>query len=435
MSRANKKSLSRVSIGAYITDDRGRMAVLVDDPDMCIRQGSLYDEGMGYLNKPGWPACNGDHAACFGRTGYIPLNNFILNPAFDTVMLQYLALFEYVPEETGRSYLRMREGVAQLVEKHKTLKGYRRLKAISEDITNSNPWKIWEEMGGVRYKIRARRGDDPEEYINISGTELRELLADATQQYSSEDANVTLRDIGINPSVSRPEDFVRGDIPVLPNIMRAPQKDSSLSGNCVRGNHHPFTEQYEKIINAVRAGDIANIRTEWMNLIKNGEKDNLKSAVFSSEKRAFLRGGMFAKVGGQIARSVVAPNPRQRPYQVGIPRRFARDISVRIPVTDENTEEIIELIRTGKITHILHTRTGEYIRVNEFSNIRLEPGKMLVLRELQDGDVVLINRQPTLHKNSILGFEVYLHDYDVIYVHPSATKSFGMDRLGPNLRP
>lgn len=428
MSRTNKKSLSRVSIGAYISNNRGRTAVTVDDSELCIRQGALYDEGMGYLNKPGWPACNGDHAACFGRMGYIPLQFDILNPAFDSVMLQYLALFEYIAGEAGGSLLRMREGVAQLIERHKTLKGYRRLKAISEDIVGTNPWKILEVMGGVRYKTRSkRRSEDEDEYMDISGTELRQLLADATRRYSDEEANVTLRDIGLNPDVAKPEDFVRGDIPVLPNIMRAPQRESSLSGNCVRGKHHPFTEHYVKIIKAVKTGTATDIRREWMNLIKNGETDNLKSAVFSSEKRAFLRGGMFAKVGGQIARSVVAPNPRQRIDQVGIPRRLARDISYRVPVTEENQSEIVELIRMGKITHILHTKTGEYIRVDEFSNIRLEPGKMLVLRELQDGDVVLINRQPTLHKNSILGFEVYLHDYDVIYIHPSATKSFGMD--------
>lgn len=429
MSRSNKKNLVKVSIGAYITDNRGRQSVEVNDSEPCIRAHALYDQAMGYLNKPGWPACDGDHAACFGRMGYIPLRFDILNPAFDTAMLSYLALFEYIPGDNERAMLRMREGVAELVEKHKTLKGYRRLKAISEDIVPSNPWKIWDERGGVRYKIRnKRRTDDQDEYVDIPGIELKELLATATRRYSDENANVTLRDIGINTDVAKPEDFVRGDIPILPNIMRAPQKGSDLNtAGCVKGKHHPFTDHYANIIDAARTGDAAEIRREWMNLIKNGETDNLKSAVFSSEKRAFLRGGMFAKVGGQIARSVVAPNPRQRPDQVGIPRRLARDVSFRVPVTEENTEDIVQLIQQGHITHILHTRTGEYIRVDEFSNIRLEPGRMLVLRELADGDVVLINRQPTLHKNSILGFEVYLHDYDVIYIHPSATKSFGMD--------
>lgn len=421
MSKISKRSLSQVSIGSYIPDARGRSAVPIDDPSMCIRQNSLYDQGMGYLNKPGWPACVGDHAACFGRMGYIPLDTYILNPAFDSAMIQYLALFSLGTNDMGRSYLSMKEGVAHLVERHRTLKGYRRLKAISEEITASNPWKVSDEIGGVLYRIKNK--DDA---IPVSGRELRELLMDATRRYSSDDANVSLADIGIDINVSRPEDFVRGDIPVLPNIMRAPQRDSSISGNCIKGKHHPFTEHYARIINAVRSKDIANIRKEWMNLIKNGEGENLKSAVFV-DKKAFLRGNMFAKVGGQIARSVVAPNPRQRPDQVGIPRLLAKDVSYRVPVTEDNLNEVSDMIREGKITHLLHTRTGEYIKINEYSSLNLEPGKMLVLRELQDGDVVLANRQPTLHKNSILGFEVYLHDYDTIYIHPSATKSFGMD--------
>ena len=425
MSKGNRRQLVKVSIGSYITDNRGRTSAEIDDSEPCIRQHALYDQQMGYLNAPGWPACDGDHAACFGSTGYIPLRYDIVNPAFDAVILSYLAMFEYIPGESGRSSLRMREGVAELVEKHKTLRGYRRLKAISQDIVSTNPWKIWDEKGGVRYKIRAKkRADDQDEFVEITGSDLKRLLAASTRKYSDDDANVTLRQIGLNVDVSKPEDFVRGDIPVLPNIMRAPQKGSDLSNTgCVRGKHHPFTDHYSNIINAVRGGDASEIRKEWMNLIKNGEVSNLKEAVFSSNKGSFLRGGMFAKVGGQVARSVVAPNPKQRPDQVGIPQRLARDISLRIPVSQENIEDIVQLIQEGHITHILHTRTGEYIRVDEFSNITLEPGKMLVLRELRDGDVVLTNRQPTLHKNSILGFEVFLHDEDVIYIHPSSTKS------------
>lgn len=429
MSRHNKKKLSKVSIGSYIASDRGRRAVEVTDSRLYVQPNALYDQGMGYLNTPGWPSCDGDHAACFGRMGYIPLKVDILNPVFDTAMLAYLALFRYGTDDANHPILIMKEGVAELVERHRTLKGYRKLKAISEDITPQNPWKIWDEMGGVKYKIRNKKSSESEDlYIFITGGELKDLLSDATFRYTDDEANVSLADIGINVDVAKPEDFIRGDIPVLPNIMRAPQRGSDLrSTGSVNGNHHPFTEIYSKLVNVVTHGKIDEIRKEWMNLIKNGEQGNLKDAVFSSDKRGFLRGGMFAKVGGQIARSVVAPNPRQRPDQVGIPRRLARDISYRIPVTEENKEEIISLIEQGLITHILHIRTGEYIRVDEFSTIELEAGKMLVLRELRDGDVVLVNRQPTLHKNSILGFEVYLHDYDVVYIHNSAAKSFGMD--------
>lgn len=424
-----RKRLSKVSIGSYVTENYGRSAVLIEDNDLCVRQGSLYDQRMGYLNTPGWPASDGDHAACFGTMGYIPLKYDMLNPVFDSNMLMYLSLYEYVPGlGTQRSTLKMRDGVAELVIRYKTLKGYRKLKAISEDIVSTNPWKIWDEKGGVKYKIRnKKKGEDSDEYIEIDGNHLKELLSKATKEYTSEDADVTLWDIGINPDVAKPEDFIRGDIPVLPNIMRAPQKGSDVSGSCVQGKHHPFTEHYVRIYSAIRNGDASDIRKEWMNLIKNGDTENLKSAVFSSDKRAFLRGGMFAKVGGQMARSVVAPNPRQRPDQVGIPRRLAKDISYRLPITTDNMDEVLNLIREGHVTHVLHTKTGEYIKIDEFSNLKLEPGKMLVLRELRDGDVVLANRQPTLHKNSILGFEVFLHDYDVIYIHPSATKSFGMD--------
>jgi DNA-directed RNA polymerase beta' subunit len=99
-------------------------------------------------------------------------------------------------------------------------------------------------------------------------------------------------------------------------------------------------------------------------------------------------------------------------------------------VTEDNMAEIISLIEQGHVNYIFHVPTREYIRIDKIDNLqgnRLEPGRTLVLRELRDGDFVLANRQPTLHKNSILGFIVKLHDGDTIQIHPSASTSFGAD--------
>lgn len=433
LSKPLRKPLSKVTLGPYIPNLNGRTAVIVTSSEPCIANGALYDEKMGKLNKPGWPSCDGDHAACFGRTGVATLKSDMLVPAFEDAMIQYLALFE-LAYDGNTPYLQMRSDVGYLVQKHRTHSGSRRIKAISKDVVSSNPWKIWPEGGGVKYRTKTKKNkDDKEEYVAFYGRELKRLLIAATRKHTSQEngdePGITLEDIGLNPSKSKPEDWVRGDIPILPNPMRAPQYRGSIKDGCAVGNIHPFTDKYANIIRAIQSGTTgpAGVRTAYLNLIKDGEADTLRSNVFSSNKKAFLRGGMYAKTGGQIGRSVVAPNPEQRPDQVGIPRKLAKSISFRIAVTDENLEDIIQLVQEGHITHILHLKTGEYIAINKYADIKLVPKQMLVLRELQDGDAVLINRQPTLHKNSILGFEVYLHDEDVIYIHPSSTKSFGMD--------
>jgi hypothetical protein len=49
----------------------------------------------------------------------------------------------------------MREGIYNYVQKHRTLTGFRKLKAIAAEIATSN-WRVWPEGGGVRYVVKER---------------------------------------------------------------------------------------------------------------------------------------------------------------------------------------------------------------------------------------------------------------------------------------
>lgn len=424
MSKIVKKVLKKVSIGSYIPDQYDRVTTLVENGDYFTRPGELFDPTMGILNIPGVPKNKGDFAYKFGHMGIISLNSPMLNPVFEEIMLKYLSLFKLNMDDQEYS-LEMREGVISLVKKHSTLSGYRRLKAIAQDIVSTNPWKIDKDNAGFIYK---QSNDD----IPISTDELKEMLIYATERYSGDSSEnfVTLKDIGINTEIVKPENFIREDIPVIPNILRAPQMGSSITpgGEIKGGAMHPFSTLYNEIIAAKNTSDNGQIRKKWLALIKDGDRDSLKNSVFRSDKSAFIRGSMFAKVGGQIARSVIAPNPRQEVTQVGIPRRLAKDISFRMEVTEKTIPEISRLIEQGHITHLLHMPTREYIPIDDLSSVELKPTKeFTVLRELKDEDVVLLNRQPTLHRGSILGFTVFLHDDDVIKMHPACAPSFGAD--------
>jgi len=428
MSKIVKKTLKKVSIGSYIHNQNDRVATLVERGEYFTRPGDLFDTTMGILNIPGTPKIKGDFAYKFGHMGIIILNSPMLNPVFEEIMLKYLSLFKLNMDDQVYS-LEMREGVISLVRKHSTLSGYRRLKAIAEDIVSTNPWKIDKENADIIYKLSSK------DEITVTPNELKEMLINATERYSgdSDENFVTLKDIGINTDIVKPEDFIRDDIPVIPNILRAPQMGSSITpaGEIKGGAMHPFSTLYNDIIAAKNTNDNGEIRKKWMALIKDSDKDSLKNAIFRSDKKAFIRGSMFAKVGGQIARSVLAPNPRQKVTQVGIPRRLAKDISFRMEVTEKTIPEISRLIEEGHITHLLHMPTREYIPIDDLSSVELKASKeFTVLRELKDGDVVLLNRQPTLHRGSILGFTVFLHDDDVIKVHPACAPSFGMDYDG-----
>lgn len=412
-----KKKLRSVSIGPYKLDlgDIDRKPVPVTSASVSTADNALYDPKMGTIDKLTNKSCRQDYPACFGTNGIIPLNTLIVHPAAEAAMLSFLKLFKYNPTNDS---LEIISSIHTLVSKHRNKSGMRKFAAIVSEAKQSGSWFIT-PTGGVQYIVK----DD--EY-NISGQRLHDILSNMDEP----DKAITYAQLGINTEISRPENWIVGQLVVLNNPLRAPMPAYGSNET----SKHPYTEQYEKIVKA--AGDLSSIkevREQYIALLKGWKSrgrmekniEGFAKEFFSSNKNEFIRSKMFAKVGGNIARTVVSPNPKLRPDQIGVPRRLAKDVSKRVPITKENIDLVSELILKGVVTHLWNKDVG-YIPINKTTSDNIVPGGF-VLRQLSDGDVVLINRQPTLHRNSMLGFEVVLHDEDTFQVHPAVTKGFGMD--------
>lgn len=423
--KTKSKVLKKVSFGLYVPDAKGRNPVRVTKKEESTTEGALYDLRMGYVRNSGVSKCDTDQMGCFGKIGFIPLKVSIINPIFEKDLLQYLKLFTY---NEADDELVMKSGIAAIIERNKTYIGSRRLKSIAKLVpSSSETWSISEE-GGLNYK----KGQNLT--IEFTGSQVRELLAKATIRYTKDNAPIKLKDVGINTDISKPENVVINKIPVLPNSMRLP------SGTKLKQESHPYNNYYMEIISAANTNKPNEIRKKYQNLLVNGDKGSLKEDVFSNNKKKFLRGKMLSKVGGQIMRSVIVPDPTLSIDQVGIPRHLAKELSQRIQLTNENKDEIKEYIKNGTLTHIYHLESRKYIPITKTSNIVfkgenassestiLEPGKVLLLRELKEDDVVLYNRQPSLHRNSILAARVKFHDDDVIKMHPALAPGFAADR-------
>lgn len=406
MNRTVRRSLQSVSIGPYKYTDGTTPSITTEDETG--QKGGLFDPRMGLM-----AGIDGDRASSFGIMGSIPIGQYIINPVFEDVLVEYLNMFDLIH---GR--LRFKSTIRRAIEDSSSLLGYRKMKEISSLIGKKGTrWKI----NVVTANIAA---SSKQSSATLAPSELRDILIDATDRYTSGRENVLLSEVGINTEVSKPEDFVISDIPVLPVTMRRPY---------ITGKSHPLTDIYKSIISAIRSRNLGNIRSSYFKLVKSGEEANLREDVFSSSKNGFIRGSVLSKTGGQIARSVAGANIHLKPYEIGVPRRFSLDLSQRVEVTEDNIPDIQSLIAEGHITHILDRRTGQYIPIRDATSVLLIPNKMLVLRQLEDGDAVIANRQPTLHRNGMLAFKVVLHDDDVIYTHPSVSTGFGLDYDGDEL--
>jgi DNA-directed RNA polymerase subunit B len=134
--------------------------------------------------------------------------------------------------------------------------------------------------------------------------------------------------------------------------------------------------------------------------------DRLKS------KEGRFRQNLTGKRVNFSARTVISPDPCLSINEVGIPKVIAMELTIPVTVTQQNTEYVKELINRApnwpSINYIIRP-DGKRKKVSDETKEEiikeLVPG-YIVERHLQNGDVVLFNRQPSLHRMSIMAHKV-----------------------------
>ena len=107
------------------------------------------------------------------------------------------------------------------------------------------------------------------------------------------------------------------------------------------------------------------------------------------------------------ARSVITPDPNLSIRELGVPLKIAKNITKPVKVNEQNIKFLTKLVRNGPDLHpgakILEKQTGENIslRYTDRDSIQIKVGD-IVHRHMMDGDAVLFNRQPTLHRMSMM---------------------------------
>lgn len=141
---------------------------------------------------------------------------------------------------------------------------------------------------------------------------------------------------------------------------------------------------------------------------------------------------MVAKRVNQTARTVLGPAPQIRFREVAIPRRIASELTLPIKVNSVNYNEVIGWLNAGKINRLdsFDSRTGQFrkdIRISEkMKSFQIKKGDV-VHRQMMNGDYVLYNRQPTLHKQGLMGAQIVIWNDDTIGLHPAVLTSLNAD--------
>ena len=120
-----------------------------------------------------------------------------------------------------------------------------------------------------------------------------------------------------------------------------------------------------------------------------------------------MRGNLMAKRVDFSARSVITADPNISIRELGIPMKVAKNITKPVVVNSMNKNFLLSLVRNGPDVFpgakILDKKNGESItlRYIDRDSIVLEEGD-IVHRHMMDGDAILFNRQPTLHRMSMM---------------------------------
>ena len=131
-------------------------------------------------------------------------------------------------------------------------------------------------------------------------------------------------------------------------------------------------------------------------------------------KEGRVRGNLMGKRVDFSSRTVITPDPSLAVDQLGVPQEIAKILTFPEEVTELNQDKLKQLISNGPMKwpgakYIIRPdgRSIDLSCLPNRSDVHIQPG-YVVERHIQDGDFVVFNRQPSLHKMSIMGHRIII---------------------------
>jgi len=429
------------------------------DEDGMAVQGGLMDGRLGTL-EPGQKCltCGNTSARCPGHFGHIELAEPVLHIAFiDSIHKLLLA--------TCRSCSRIRihdDELAKFLEIKSRKAAYTIIsqKRIPDEILDkAKKTKECAHCGKLQYELIFTKPT-----IFIEKTELGEsrLLPITIRERFSQITNGDLDLLGYDHTTARPEWFILQALPVPPVTVRPSiiletgiRSEDDLTHKMVdiiRVNQR-LKESKEAGTPPLIVQDLVDLLQYHTTTYFDNEVSGIPQAHHRSGrplktltqrlkgKEGRFRGSLSGKRVDFSSRTVISPDPNLDLAEVGVPESIAKKLTIPEIVTDWNIEKLKKLVINGPdkfpgVNYILRP-DGVKIRldfVEDRSIIAdsLEAG-YLVERHLLDGDIVLFNRQPSLHQMSIMGHHVRVLPGKTFRLHPSVCPPYNADFDGDEM--
>lgn len=291
-----------------------------------------------------------------------------------------------------------------------------------------------------------------------TGNRNQELSAQRVLEIFQKISDDDVRKLGFDPKYARPDWMLVSVVPVPPPHVRP----SVFQGGTV--SEDDLTYQLGEILKAnlslekaITRGDNefalrdleAYLQTKVTGMFDN-ERDDTPRAQHTNGKvlktirqrlrgkEGRIRGNLMGKRVDFSARTVITADPNLSIDQVGVPKSIASTLTVPVMVTPHNIEELKALVARGpQWPGACYVTRSDGVQINlkyasGNKDTVLEYG-WIVERQLRDDDIILFNRQPSLHKMSIMGHRAKVLDWSTFRLNLSVTTPYNADFDGDEM--
>ncbi len=452
------KQISQINFGLMSPEDIRKMSVTrIETPDTYDEDGypienGLMDPHLGVIDPSlRCRACGSKGGECQGHFGSINLARPVIHVGFGDTIHKIL---RSTCNSCGRILLNDVE-INEYREKIELLKD-------NEDSLND----VIKEIYNVARKDKCPHCELEQEDIKIdkpisiiegdyklTPSEVREKL----ERITDDDAFI----LGVNPEVARPEWMILTVLPVPPVTVRP-----SITLETGERSEDDLTHKLvdilrinQRLIENMEAGAPQLIVEDLWELLQYHVTtyfDNEASGVPPARHRSGrplktlaqrlkgkegrFRSNLSGKRVNFSARTVISPDPNISINEVGVPEMIAKEVTVPVHVNEWNIDEIREYIENGPDIHpganyvirLDDRKIRVYDETKEAILDKLEPG-FIVERHLKDGDIVLFNRQPSLHRMSMMAHEVKVLPYKTFRLNLCVCPPYNADFDGDEM--
>lgn len=400
--------------------------------------------------------CNGEIKECPGHFGHIKLGEPVFHPEFLKTIIKILKCVCFKCYSLLVTSER-KKNLMQIKNKKKRLQEF--VKNASADCRDD------ENMGGCGFKqpkyIKGTHDitikmPDSKNSDRVEEDKKRMLRAKEVEEIFNNMQPDDIEALGLHRDFSIPKAMIIKLLIVAPPAIR-PNIELASSARAEDDLTHLYISILSTNIELLKAkesgaprsreDDIMRRLQAYVAYLMNNDQNKAKQkggrpiksiSQRLKGKEGRLRGNLMGKRVDFSARTVVSPDPSLELDQLGVPKQIAEELTIPERVTQLNIDFLRKLVERGDewpgaryyISKVHDTEIIDLNYVKEKPNLQYGD---IVERHLMDDDYVIFNRQPSLHKMSIMGHRIKVLPYSTFRLNLAVTTPYNADFDGDEM--